>query len=192
MKLRPWLQYRSKTNLPELVKIKAKRTLLILHLRKIEAKRILFIQQIGKIEQRQGRTRHDCQSRDGSLRPLLFPLGVRGERPPLCQALFLAGKLVRGMRINTVAPGRLVHILDESTQRRFLVDTGAAYSTLPFSPPASSPALVSQVQMDWKTLAGESAGYPWFSTAAASSLFAGQGPVPHHRCGFLEALQAAS
>jgi len=35
---------------PELVKIKAKQTLLILHLRKIEAKRILFIPQIRKIE----------------------------------------------------------------------------------------------------------------------------------------------
>jgi hypothetical protein len=34
--------------MPELVKIEAKRTLLILHLRKIEAKRILFIPQIRK------------------------------------------------------------------------------------------------------------------------------------------------
>ncbi len=42
-------------------------------------------------------------------------------------------KLVRRGRINAVAPGRLVHIADESTQRRFLVDTGAAYSIFPFS-----------------------------------------------------------
>jgi hypothetical protein len=40
---------------------------------------------------------------------------------------------VRQGRINVVAPGRLVHIVDESTQRRFLVDTGAAYSIFPFS-----------------------------------------------------------
>ncbi len=54
MKLRSWLRfrYRSETNLliPELIKIEAKQTLLILHLRKIEAKRILFIPQICKIE----------------------------------------------------------------------------------------------------------------------------------------------
>ncbi len=45
-------RYRSETNLliPELVKIKAKRTLHILHLRKIEAKRILFIPQIRKFD----------------------------------------------------------------------------------------------------------------------------------------------
>jgi hypothetical protein len=49
-KLRSWLRFRyqSETNLhiPELVKIKAKRTLLILHLGKIKAKQILFIPQI--------------------------------------------------------------------------------------------------------------------------------------------------
>jgi hypothetical protein len=45
----------------------------------------------------------------------------------------MAGKLVRRGRINAVAPGRLVHIVDESTQRRFLMDTGAAYSIFPFS-----------------------------------------------------------
>ncbi len=53
MKLQSWLffLYRSETNLriPELVKIEAMQTLLILHLGKIEAKQILFIPQIGKI-----------------------------------------------------------------------------------------------------------------------------------------------
>jgi hypothetical protein len=38
-------------------------------------------------------------------------------------------------RINAVAPGRLVHIVDETSQRRFLVDTGAAYSIFPYSSP---------------------------------------------------------
>jgi hypothetical protein len=45
----------------------------------------------------------------------------------------MAGKLVRWGLINAVTPGRLVHIMDESTQRRFLVDTGASYSIFPFS-----------------------------------------------------------
>ena len=49
------------------------------------------------------------------------------------ETLLLAGKLGRRGRINAVAPGRLVHIVDESSKRRFLVDTGAAYSIYPFS-----------------------------------------------------------
>ena len=45
--------------------------------------------------------------------------------------LQLAGKLgVRGL-INAVAPGQLVYITDQLSHRRFLVDTGAAYSILP-------------------------------------------------------------
>ncbi len=42
---------------------------------------------------------------------------------------------MRRGRINAVAPGRLVHIVDETSQRRFLVDTGAAYSIFPYSSP---------------------------------------------------------
>jgi hypothetical protein len=42
---------------------------------------------------------------------------------------------VRRGRINAVAPGRLVHIVDETSQRCFLVDTGAAYSIFPYSSP---------------------------------------------------------
>jgi hypothetical protein len=42
---------------------------------------------------------------------------------------------VRRGRINAVAPGRLVHIVDETSQRRFLVDTGATYSIFPYSSP---------------------------------------------------------
>jgi hypothetical protein len=38
-------------------------------------------------------------------------------------------------RINAVAPGRLVHIVDEASQRCFLVDTGAAYSIFPYFSP---------------------------------------------------------
>ncbi len=64
---------------------------------------------------------------------MTLSLEVRRGGPHLCQALLMAGELVRRGRINTVTPGRLVHIVDESTQRRFLVDTGAAYSIFPFS-----------------------------------------------------------
>ncbi len=50
---------------------------------------------------------------------------------------------MRRGRINAGAPGRLVHIVDETSQRRFLVDTGAAYSIFPYSSPGkqSSPRL---------------------------------------------------
>ncbi len=55
--------------------------------------------------------------------------------PHLHEALLVAGKLVRRGRINAVAPGCLVHIVDETSQRCFLVDTGAAYSIFPYSSP---------------------------------------------------------
>ena len=43
----------------------------------------------------------------------------------------MAGKLgVRGL-VNAVAPGQLMHVTDQLTNRRFLVDTGAAFSILP-------------------------------------------------------------
>ena len=45
--------------------------------------------------------------------------------------LRLAGELgVQGL-FNTVAPGQLVYVTDQLSNRRFLVDTGAAYSILP-------------------------------------------------------------
>jgi predicted aspartyl protease len=42
------------------------------------------------------------------------------------------GKLVRLGRLNAVVPGQLLHVTDRSSQRRFLVDTGASYSILPY------------------------------------------------------------
>ncbi len=48
---------------------------------------------------------------------------------------------MRRGRINAVAPGRLVHIVDETSERRFLVDTGAAYSIFPFSSPGKQSGL---------------------------------------------------
>ena len=67
----------------------------------------------------------------------------------------MAEKLVRRGQINTVAPGRLVRIVDESTQR---LPTPFFLSLLP----ASSPDLVSWVQMGCIFLDGKSAGYSWF------------------------------
>ena len=60
---------------------------------------------------------------------LSLVLGRQGTQ--LCVPLWLAGKLgVRGL-VNAVAPGQLVYITDQLSQRRFLVDTGAAYSIRP-------------------------------------------------------------
>ncbi len=63
------------------------------------------------------------------------PLEVWRGSPHLHEALHVDGKLVRRGRINAVAHGLLVHIVDKTSQRRFLVDTGAAYSIFPYSSP---------------------------------------------------------
>ena len=62
----------------------------------------------------------------------------------MCGPLRLAGKLgVRGL-VNAVAPGQLVYVTDQLSNRRFLVDTGAAFSILPHrsSTQPSGPALI--------------------------------------------------
>ncbi len=51
-------------------------------------------------------------------------------------ALHLAGKLEAPGRLNAVAPGQLVHVTCQLSSRRFLLDTGAAYSMLPHHSPA--------------------------------------------------------
>jgi hypothetical protein len=51
--------------------------------------------------------------------PLLHPAG------------FLGGKLGSRGQINTVLPGQLLHLCDELSKRRFLVDTGAVFPVLP-------------------------------------------------------------
>ena len=60
--------------------------------------------------------------------------------------LRLAGKLGLWGLVNAVAPGQLVYVTDQLSNRRFLVDTGAAYSilphqssTLPSGPPLAGP-----------------------------------------------------
>jgi hypothetical protein len=54
------------------------------------------------------------------------------------------GKLVRRGRLNAVVPGKLLHVTDRETKKRFLVNTGASYSILPYQSPASPcwPSLV--------------------------------------------------
>ncbi|MFO0007061.1 MAG: hypothetical protein ACK559_38690, partial [bacterium] len=68
-------------------------------------------------------------------RTVPVPLEVRRGGPHLHEALHVDGKLVRQGRINAVAPGRLMHIVDETSQWRFLVDTGATYSIFPYFSP---------------------------------------------------------
>ncbi len=53
------------------------------------------------------------------------------------------GKLASRGLVNAVSPGQLVHIVDQHSHRRFLVDTGAAFSVFPHSSasPPRGPAL---------------------------------------------------
>ncbi len=46
-------------------------------------------------------------------------------------SLHLVGKLGSPGQLNAVAAGQLIHMLDQISNRRFLVDTGASYSILP-------------------------------------------------------------
>ncbi len=57
--------------------------------------------------------------------------------------MFLAGKLAYRGFLNAVTPGRLVHVLGQTSNRRFLVDTGASYSIFPHrsATPPSGPRL---------------------------------------------------
>jgi len=59
------------------------------------------------------------------------------------RAALHVGKLGRQGRLNAVVPGSLVHIVDQLSNRRFLVDTGASYSIFPHfsAAPPSGPKL---------------------------------------------------
>ena len=71
---------------------------------------------------------------------MLLPLVLGRQGTQLRVPLWLAGKLgVRGL-VNAIAPGQLVYITDQLSQRRFLVDTGAAYSILPHHSPTDRPS----------------------------------------------------
>jgi hypothetical protein len=79
----------------------------------------------------------------------------------------LAGKLGGPARLNAVAARQLAHMLDLSSGRRFLVDTGSSFSILPFSSssPATGPSLTGPAGE--ASLAGARPHSP--STLAASS-----------------------
>ncbi len=58
-----------------------------------------------------------------------FLLWSQGKEMP--GSLHLVGKLGGPGRLNAVAAGQLIHMLDQISNRRFLVDTSASYSFLP-------------------------------------------------------------
>ncbi len=74
---------------------------------------------------------------------MLQTLAVRRPGHFLQAALQLAGKRRRRGQLNAVAPGELLHLTDELSGQRFLVDTGASYSIFPHqsSQPVCGPVL---------------------------------------------------
>ncbi len=72
------------------------------------------------------------QAGQADLRTLQVPLAVRRQGLQLPAPLLLAGKLESRGRLNTVIPGSLAHIVDQSSGRRFLIDTGASFSIMPY------------------------------------------------------------
>ena len=68
---------------------------------------------------------------------------IQGAGVDLHPSLLVAGKLGGPARLNAVAAGQLVHIVDQTSGRRFLVDSGASYSILPYKAarPPSGPQL---------------------------------------------------
>ncbi len=62
--------------------------------------------------------------------PLFLPLEFCRQSPEVPGSLQL-GKLAARGRLNAVAPGPLVHVVDQNSKRHFLVDTGASFSIFP-------------------------------------------------------------
>jgi hypothetical protein len=85
---------------------------------------------------------YSFRPRQGLFGTLPIPLGVCGEGGQEHRPL-LPGKLGRQGRLNAVIPGSLVHLVDQLSNRHFLVDTGAGYSIFPHqsSSPPSGPCL---------------------------------------------------
>jgi hypothetical protein len=68
----------------------------------------------------------------------LFCKGKEGLKKSVeMRAALHMGKLGRQGRLNAVVPGSLVHIMDQLSNRRFRVDTGASYSIFPHTPAAT-------------------------------------------------------
>ncbi len=67
-----------------------------------------------------------------------------GEQAKFCEEwMQLAGKLGRRGVVSAIRPGRLFFVRDSSSHRRFLVDTGSAFSIMPWlsSSPPTGPRL---------------------------------------------------
>ncbi len=71
-----------------------------------------------------------------------YEIAKNGEKTGVYPAMCLARKLVGPAGLNAVAAGQLAHMLDQTSDRRFLVDTGSSFSILPFSSslPATGPS----------------------------------------------------
>ncbi len=74
---------------------------------------------------------------------VLLPRQVRRTGEILRGGVQLAGKLGRRGVVSAIRPGRLFFVTDSSSHRRFLVDTGSAFSIMPWrsSSPPSGPGL---------------------------------------------------
>ncbi len=54
----------------------------------------------------------------------VIPIKFETLKPP---SVKLAGKLASRGYLNSITPGHMVHVLDQVSKRRFLVDTGARH-----------------------------------------------------------------
>jgi hypothetical protein len=84
---------------------------------------------------------------------LFLPLELRRQGDQVLAAL-QQGKLASRGQLNAVAPDPLVHIEDQLTKRRFLVDMGASFSIHPYSSKAAPMSLLYSVLLPTSSLAG--------------------------------------
>jgi hypothetical protein len=87
-------------------------------------------------------------ARPGAVFPhfyVLLPRQIRRAGQTLPGGVCLAGKLGHRGVVAAVRPGRLFFVTDSTSQRRYLVDTGSAFSIMPWqsSAPPSGPSLAS-------------------------------------------------
>ncbi len=83
------------------------------------------------------------QGRETGCQSVAEALGVWHPGLQLLRRLLLAGKWAGQGQLNAVAPGRLLHVADQLTGTKFLVDTGASYFIFPHKSrrPPSGPKL---------------------------------------------------
>jgi hypothetical protein len=76
------------------------------------------------------------QTWPGEFGPVLLPLGLCRQGQQV-RATLHVGKLDRQGRLKAVVPGSLVHIVDQLSNRHFLVDTGPSYLIFPLTSAAT-------------------------------------------------------